>query len=1099
MSLSSSSLIRRSLWFYRRTHAGVLLGTALSTAIIVGALLVGDSVRYSLKRLALARLGNATHALSAGDRFIRARVARDLQAAIHGKAAAVLLLEGTATRPDGAVRANRVQIAGVGEPFWAMGGSAEEAALAQDEAAVNAKLANRLRLKPGDSFVVKLGRSGEMPGDSPLARAAQPRPLRLTVKVVHGDEEFGRFSLRVNQVQPYNVFVARETLEAHAGLQDAANVLLVDAADGQDGEDIQEAFSAAWSLSDSAAELHVKDEQNVVEIRSRRVFLDPPLVEAIGRVCPRAQTITTYFVNSIRAGSRSAPYSFVCAPGAPAVRDAVPDDAIVINEWLAEDLAVTSGARVVLEYFVPGKTGTLRETNSAFTVARIVPASGPYGDRTLMPAFPGLADADTCGEWDPGVAIELDRIRKKDETYWRDYRGTPKAFVTQAAAQRMWANRFGHVTAVRIPREAVGSTNALARSILGHLAPSSLGLVFRPVREEALKASRNAVDFGGLFIGLSFFILVAALLLTALLFAFGVQQRTQEAALLLAVGYRLGHVRGLLLAEGACLAACGAVLGCPFGLIYNEVVVYALNGVWRGAVEISALVAHVRPATVLIGTVAGAVAAVLALLAATRRLAKRPLGELQRAAGSEPGLFAHGRRWFSPCVAGLCLAGVACIALSTEPGRGSEAAGAFFGAGALLITGGLALVDLLIRGMSTSRAARRFSVTAMGLWNTGRRRGRSLSVVAVLACGVFIVVAVGANRFGPIRDATRKNSGTGGYQLYGETAIPLSHDLNEAENRHRYHLDGKLQDGVRFVQLRVHEGDDASCLNLNRIANPRILGVRAVTFADDQRFTFANVMEGAGDVNPWRLLEKEDDDGTVPAIADQGVIVWGLGKKVGDILEYLDERGRPLRLRLVAGLVGSVFQGSVLISDEAFRRHFPSASGTQGLLVETQQKDAIAVAGKLESALLDWGLELTFSSKRLAEFGEVQNTYLGIFLALGGLGLIVGCVGLGIAVVRNAMERRGELAILRAVGYGRGALFGLMLSEHAVLLLLGVLCGAVSACIAVLPSLVSPGVDIPYTTIALMITGIFLSGIVWIGVGCYAATRGSLIAALRSE
>jgi putative ABC transport system permease protein len=1099
MSLSSSSLIRRSLWFHRRTHVGVVFGAALSTALIVGALLVGDSVRYSLKRLALARLGNATHALSAGDRFTSAQLARNLQATLGGEAAAVLLLEGTATRPDGAARANRVQISGVDGHFWTLGGVVEPPGLAENEAVVNAKLAERLRLKPGDSFVVKLESTGEIPGDSPLAQATQPNPLRLIVKAVHGNERFGRFSLRVNQVQPYNIFVARETLESHAGMRDAANILLIETADSRDGAGIREALGEAWALRDAAAELHEMPEQGVVEIRSRRVFLDPPMVEAIGKVCPQAQEITTYFVNAIRSGDAATPYSFVCAPGSPTVEDTLRDDAVLVNEWLAADLAVTSGAQVVIDYFVPGGTGTLQETNRTFTVAGIVPMSGPLGDPTLLPAFPGLAEADSCSEWDPGVAIDLDRIRDKDEAYWKEHRGTPKAFVTRAAAQGMWSNRFGHVTAIRVPAQAAGSTNALAKRILKHLAPSSLGLVFRPVREEALEASGNAVDFGGLFIGLSFFILVAALLLTALLFAFSIQQRTRESALLLAVGYRLGHVRRLLVAEGACLAAAGAALGSPLGMLYNAVVVYALNGVWRGAVETSALVSHVRPATVAAGAIAGAAAAILSILVATRRLAGSPLSELQRGV-SASGLFDRGRRWLSPAVAGLCLAGVAGILLSTEPGRGPEAAGAFFGAGALLITGGLALADMLIRKMSARRATGRFSLTVMGLCNNGRRRGRSLSVVGVLACGVFLVVAVGASRYGPLRDATRKDSGTGGYALYGETAIPLSHDLNSEEGRRGYHLDGKLPDDVRFAQLRVREGDDASCLNLNRVVHPRILGVDPVAFACDERFGFADVIEAAGaGCNPWRLLEEDTADGAVPAIADQAVIVWGLGKKVGDEIEYLDERGRPLRLRLVAGLANSLFQGSVLISEEAFRRHFPSASGTQVLLVETGQKDATAVAGELESALLDWGLELTPSAQRLAEFGEVQNTYLGIFLALGGLGLVVGCVGLGIAVMRNAMERRGELAVLRAVGYRRSALFGLMLSEHVALLLMGVLCGAVSACIAVLPSLVSPGANIPYTTIALLIAGIFASGIGWIAVGCHAATRGALLPSLRNE
>ena len=65
----------------------------------------------------------------------------------------------------------------------------------------------------------------------------------------------------------------------------------------------------------------------------------------------------------------------------------------------------------------------------------------------------------------------------------------------------------------------------------------------------------------------------------------------------------------------------------------------------------------------------------------------------------------------------------------------------------------------------------------------------------------------------------------------------------------------------------------------------------------------------------------------------------------------------------------------------------------------------------------DVGLELTPAAQRLAQFNAVQNTYLGTFQVLGGLGLLLGSVGLGIVVLRNVLERRGELAVLLAVGF----------------------------------------------------------------------------------
>ena len=128
------------------------------------------------------------------------------------------------------------------------------------------------------------------------------------------------------------------------------------------------------------------------------------------------------------------------------------------------------------------------------------------------------------------------------------------------------------------------------------------------------------------------------------------------------------------------------------------------------------------------------------------------------------------------------------------------------------------------------------------------------------------------------------------------------------------------------VQFRKVEGDDASCLNLNRTTQPAILGVDPEALKG--RFSFAAKMNELGDEDPWLALNKTFDDGTIPAIADQTVIQWGLGKKVGDVLLYQNELGDTLRLKLIAGTTPSIFQGYVLISNENFLKNYPTNSGS---------------------------------------------------------------------------------------------------------------------------------------------------------------------------
>src|SRR5258707_5373736 len=89
------------------------------------------------------------------------------------------------------------------------------------------------------------------------------------------------------------------------------------------------------------------------------------------------------------------------------------------------------------------------------------------------------------------------------------------------------------------------------------------------------------------------------------------------------------------------------------------------------------------------------------------------------------------------------------------------------------------------------------------------------------------------------------------------------------------------------------------------------------------------------------------------------------------------------------------------------------------------------------------------SEQRLQSYLDVENTYRATFQALGGLGLLLGTLGLAVVLVRSVWERRGELALLRALGFRRSALGWLILAENAWLLLLGLAFGCVAAGIAI--------------------------------------------------
>ena len=89
-------LIISSLRHYIKSNLFVASGIAISTAIITGALIVGDSVRYSLERTVNYRLGGITHTVTAGDRFFTSELVKKFALDEEYTVSAGLVLEGMA-------------------------------------------------------------------------------------------------------------------------------------------------------------------------------------------------------------------------------------------------------------------------------------------------------------------------------------------------------------------------------------------------------------------------------------------------------------------------------------------------------------------------------------------------------------------------------------------------------------------------------------------------------------------------------------------------------------------------------------------------------------------------------------------------------------------------------------------------------------------------------------------------------------------------------------------------------------------------------------------------------------------------------------------
>ena len=1157
----------RTILHYRRMNLAVALGAAVASAVLTGALLVGDSVRGSLRQLTLERLGEVEHALAAPT-FFPEDVADRLAASTDTprRVAPAILLQGQAQHAETKARASKIGLQGVDERFTALFADAPEPFFEAPNspvappAVINDGLATQLGAAVGDEILISLERWSDVPRGSLLGRkdtGSVVRTLRLEVVRILPDAGMGRFALQTHQSLTLNVFVPLAALQKALDQEGTANALLVGVgekdADPQ-GEDAAEALDGRLQAVLRAADLGIEivARGGIVDVESREFILKPTVEEAVQRLAARhdaqALPILTYLINRItklsesedggasvvessavpystvtaldpaRLGGGRPPFGRLLAPGGAPVTS-LADDEILLNTWTADQLTAAPGDAVRLTYFEVGDREELREVRHDFKVAGIVRLEELGADQTLSQDYPGIADTDNMADWDPPFPIELGAVRPVDELYWDEHRGTPKAFVSERQGRELWRTRWGQATALRLAPDPTRdlSPEALAetldRELPGELEMAAFGLRFQAVRAIGLGASSGATDFGGLFIGFSLFLIVSAALLAALLFQLGVEQRVGEIGLRRALGEPAAKVRRRLLVEGGVVAASGALVGLAGAVGYAALMMAGLRTRWLPAVGTSRLDLFVTPTSLAVGWILAVGVVLFAIWRTVRRVARVPTPQLL-ARVSEPPDLRPGHAARRTALVSLGLA-AALLIYAVVGGKTDEPA-IFFTLGPALLVGALALYALRLSGaglfggktVKTRLPKAGFlGRLRMAAANSGRHRGRSLLSATLVAGASFLVVTVAAYQQDFSRLELGKDSGTGGYALIAESAIPLHQDLNDEGARFELGLPGdasKVLQGVHVTPLRLLPGDDTSCLNLYKPGRPRVLGVPAEQIARGG-FQFAGMVEEVD--NPWTLLDLDLGENVIPAIGDVNSTQWILKLGLGDDLPMRNEAGEEIRLRLVATLATSIFQSELLIPEGAFKAHFPSRGGTPYFLVdipaegdkEGDKERVTEVSRYLEKNLDAYGFDAVTTGEKLEAFHAVQNTFLETFRTLGGLGLLLGTLGLAVVLLRNVLERRGELAMLRAFGFRRGLLTWMVVVENGLLLLIGLGIGTAAALLTVLPHLLAHADQVPWSALGWTLGTIVVFGLAACTAASIAALRGELLLALKAE
>jgi putative ABC transport system permease protein len=105
--------------------------------------------------------------------------------------------------------------------------------------------------------------------------------------------------------------------------------------------------------------------------------------------------------------------------------------------------------------------------------------------------------------------------------------------------------------------------------------------------------------------------------------------------------------------------------------------------------------------------------------------------------------------------------------------------------------------------------------------------------------------------------------------------------------------------------------------------------------------------------------------------------------------------------------------------------------------------DPKPVAAEVERVLLPYGAQGIDIEQQMKDDQSTQQSFMYILQGFMGLGMIVGIAAVGVIAYRAVVERRQQIGMLRALGFQRNSVAQAFVIESAIVVILGVLSGAV--------------------------------------------------------
>ena len=539
-----SQLFLRDCFYYRKPFVAISAASCLICAILTSAMLIGDSVRGTL----YDNLNRNTEFVK-----IRLRLAIPVNAEISGS---VLHTQGFIAP-------------GIKTEVYAF---PHETQIKGRDAFCSGALSETLNLKIGETFVVNVQTIAAIKSENLMGMPPKLKQIQFVFRGVWEDEK-ADVNFENPQLRANNLFVDHKFLSEILALEDSGvnEIWLNTEANNPTLDD-----EVLWSLS----QLYFDDWNGRPVLKCKAFFIP----DNVAQMFPNANRGLTTFAESLSNG-KSMNYFFIGAYDGDVFP--VEKGRAILSDSLEEDFP--NGA--TLTYFT---TDAFRKINNAtHFFPQISKAPNSQITAVLSPEIPGLTDASDCSDWEAGLPVDFNKISDADEVYWEQYKSKPKLYMNFAQAQEMFFPE--KCTALVFAAET--DTAEIQKKIVAQLHRDAT-LIQSDVVAETLKANIDAgIPFAPLFLGLSFFIIISAILVLATMLKLHFFDRKGEFEVLAMHTDGSRKFAIFHLVEMMIVLLPGILLGLMLGTLLCRFQLLLLEHVWNGIILMNRLNFHAAAST----------------------------------------------------------------------------------------------------------------------------------------------------------------------------------------------------------------------------------------------------------------------------------------------------------------------------------------------------------------------------------------------------------------------------------------------------------------------------------------------------------------------